>query len=175
MSSSRDGLDNSRLLDFLSVLDDDLRQKVTLIAVGGTGMTLINAKASTLDVDFTIPDEHYAEFERAYNLNKPGFRVDLFQGGTVFTTNLPDDYLEKTIEIKTDFKNIDLRALNPSDIVMTKISRMNARDIEDIEACIKKFSLTKEMLESRAKQIVHPANEEQWQESLKRVISEFCS
>jgi len=62
MSSNKE-LDNTRLLDFLSVLDEDLGMKITLVAVGGTAMTLINAKASTLDVDFTIPDEYYDEFD----------------------------------------------------------------------------------------------------------------
>jgi len=92
----------------------------------------------------------------------------------IFITDLPDDYLEKTSKIKTGFKNIDPRALNPIDIVLTKISRMNARDVGDIETCINKFHLTKEMLETRARQITYSANEEQWQESLNRVVKKFC-
>ncbi len=136
-------------------------------------MTLIKAKASTLDVDFTIPDEYYDEFDRVYNLNKPGFRVDIFYGGMVFTTNLPEDYLEKTLEIKTNFKNIKIRALNPMDIVLTKVYRMNLRDVEDIKTCIKKFKLTKKILKSRAKQNLQWQKDSEWQESFSKVIKEF--
>jgi len=109
-----------------------------------------------------------------YNLNKPGFRVDRFYGGMVFTTNLPEDYLEKTLKIKTDFRNINLRVLNPMDIVLTKVSRMNTRDMEDIETCIKKFHLTSEMLKSRAEQNPQWQSDQEWQKSFDKVINELC-
>ena len=34
--------DKTVLLDFLSVLDEDLTKKITLIAAGGTAMTLLD-------------------------------------------------------------------------------------------------------------------------------------
>ena len=42
-------------MDFLEELDKELERKITVVAVGGTAMTLHNTKASTIDVDFTIP------------------------------------------------------------------------------------------------------------------------
>src|SRR3989338_6081391 len=65
-------------------------------------------------------------------LVQPGFRVDVFHDGAVFVTMLPDDYLKKSILIKTKLKNIDLRALHPVDIVVTKIGRLDSRDKQDI-------------------------------------------
>ena len=57
-------LDNTRLLDFLGEIDRELSRKickymvmdkqVVIVAVGGTAMTLVNAKPSTIDIDFTI-------------------------------------------------------------------------------------------------------------------------
>ena len=34
-------LDNTRLLDFLGEIEEELRRKITLVAVGGTAMTLL--------------------------------------------------------------------------------------------------------------------------------------
>ena len=57
-------LDNAKLLDFLGEMDKELSRKIAVVAVGGTAMTLVDAKPSTIDIDFTIPGENYDEFER---------------------------------------------------------------------------------------------------------------
>jgi hypothetical protein len=56
-------LDKSVLLDFLTVLDEKIRGKITLVAVGGTAMTFLDLKTSTIDVDFTIPSKDRPIFE----------------------------------------------------------------------------------------------------------------
>ena len=47
-------LDNTKLLDFLGEVDKELSRKIVVVAIGGTAMTLVKAKPSTIDVDFTI-------------------------------------------------------------------------------------------------------------------------
>jgi pantothenate kinase len=47
-------LDKNVLLNFLKALDDEIDRKITLVAVGGTAMTLLDLKPSTVDIDFTI-------------------------------------------------------------------------------------------------------------------------
>ena len=94
-------LDKSKLLEFLQVLDYELKRKITLVAVGGTAMTLLDIKPSTIDVDFTIPSEDYNEFNQTLNNIPHGFRVDCWKDGVVFSQILPDDYLKKSIAIKT--------------------------------------------------------------------------
>ena len=49
-------------------------------------MTLVDAKPSTIDIDFTIPSENCDEFERAMKIVQPGFRVDVFRDGAVLVT-----------------------------------------------------------------------------------------
>ena len=68
--------DKSALLEFLEALNGDLTKKVTLVAAGGTAMTLLDLKPSTIDIDFTIPSSDLPEFERALKNNPPGFKVD---------------------------------------------------------------------------------------------------
>jgi hypothetical protein len=166
--------DKSALLDFLEVLNEDLARKITLVAAGGTAMTLLDLKPSTIDIDFTIPSSDLPEFERALKNNPPGFKVDRWTDGYVFCQSLPDDYLEKSRKIK-EYSHILLKALYPLDIVVTKIGRLNPRDIQDIEACIKAFKISKDQIKARAA-LVSPTyvpREEDYLYNLNWVITKF--
>ncbi len=166
-------VDNAKLLDFLGEIDKELARKIAIVAVGGTAMTLVNAKLSTIDVDFTIPGEDYDEFERANKIVQPGFRVDAFRDGAVFVTVLPDDYLNKSRPIATRLKNIDLRALDPVDIIITKIARLDERDEQDIESCITNFQITRKQIEQRAKDMNYAGSDEIFMDNLKTVLERF--
>jgi len=166
--------DKTALLDFLEVLNEDLTRKITLVAAGGTAMTLLDLKPSTMDIDFTIPSSDLPEFERALKNNPPGFKVDRWTDGYVFCQSLPDDYLEKSIKIK-QYSHISLRALNPLDIIVTKIGRLNQRDIQDIETCIKAYKISKDDIKARAA-LVSPTyitKEEDYLYHLNWVIKKF--
>ena len=167
-------LDKSMLFDFLEVLDDELRKKITLIAAGGTAMTLLNLKASTIDIDFTISSEDRQEFDRAKNILQSGFKIDIWNDGWIFCTALPDDYLDISKDIK-QFNNISLKALNPIDIIVTKIARLNDRDIEDIESCINTENISGYRIINRAKNITYVGREEDYQYHLQLVLTKFFS
>jgi hypothetical protein len=47
-------LDEQDLMEFLEEVDRTLSRRISLIAVGGTAMTLLNMKASTIDIDFNL-------------------------------------------------------------------------------------------------------------------------
>jgi len=166
-------LDKQQLIDFLEEIEKELKRKIILVAVGGTAMTLLNLKASTIDVDFTIPRKDFGEFKRALDIVPHGFKVDLWNDGMVFSQFLPEDYLDKSRKIRTNLKMIDLRALDPIDIVVTKIGRLIGRDKDDISECIKKFKLTKSVIKKRAKQIEYAGNEEVYEINLKSVLKNF--
>jgi hypothetical protein len=145
--------DKSALLEFLDVINEDLTKKITLVAAGGTAMTLLDLKSSTIDIDFTIPGSDRVEFELVLKNNPPGYKVDRWTDGYIYCQKLPKDYLEKSIKIK-EFSRIVLRALHPLDIVVTKIGRLNQRDIQDIEACIREFKISEVELKARALLVV---------------------
>ena len=170
---SSNAIDNTKLLDFLEEVDDELSRKIMLVAVGGTAMTLLKGKPSTRDVDFTIPGKFYDEFDQAMRNIPHGFEVQCWHDGAVFVNMLPDDYLKRSKPIKTKMKNISLRALHPVDIIVTKIGRLNERDIEDIESCIKKFKIKKEDIKERAKQLGYVGSEKSYKINLDRVIKEY--
>jgi hypothetical protein len=75
--------------------------------------------------------------------------VDRWTDGCIFCQTLPNDYIEKSIKIKK-FSNISLRALQPLDIIVTKIGRLNEKDIQDIETCIRKCKILKAEITARA-------------------------
>ncbi len=166
-------LNKKQLLDFLEELDEELECAITVVAVGGTAMTLHNSKTSTIDVDFTIPTESFSEFHRVLDLIPHGFRVDTWNNGMVFSQALPDDYLKKSKPIRTKMKNMKLRALDPLDIIVTKIGRLNERDKEDIATCIKKSKITKAQIEKRSKQVIYVGREENYEINLNHVIKNF--
>lgn len=55
-------LNDRVLLDFLEEIDRELEKRITLVAVGGTALTLLGAKRSTIDVDFTVTADDYDEY-----------------------------------------------------------------------------------------------------------------
>jgi hypothetical protein len=90
--------DKSALFDFLSVLNEDLTKKITLVAAGGTAMTLLDLKPSTIDIDFTIPGCDRAAFEQALKNNPPGYKVDRWTDGCIFCQMLPNDTWRKALK-----------------------------------------------------------------------------
>jgi len=166
-------LDKTSLIDFLEILDKEVAKRITLVAVGGTAMTLLDLKPSTIDIDFTIPSEDLEEFKDVLKKVPHGFRIDYWTDGMVFTQILADDYLEKSIPIKTKLKNIDLKSLHPLDIVVTKAGRLDERDLQDIRNCIKKFKLTKDQIRNRGKDVQYIGHEENYEINLNYVLKKF--
>jgi hypothetical protein len=66
-------LDRKVLVGFLREVDKELIRNIILIAVGGTALTLLRAKPSTRDVDFTVPSRYYDDFQRALRDTPHGF------------------------------------------------------------------------------------------------------
>ena len=164
--------ENKKLLLFLKEVDKELDKKITIIAVGGTAMTLLKIKKSTIDIDFNFTNNQ--DLNQAKKImDNSGFKIDYFVNGYIFSQQLPKNYLQKTIPIKTKLKNISLRALHPIDIIASKIGRLNERDIQDIENCIKKFKLTKKQVNQRANQTQYTGHEPTYKSNKKFVLKKF--
>jgi hypothetical protein len=68
---------------------------------------------------------------------------------------------------------IELRALNPVDIVVTKIGRLDKRYLEDIRDCITRCGLTRADIRNRAAQVRYVGNQEVYDASLEHVLTRF--
>lgn len=134
------------LIKYLGRLDKKLEREVKLVAVGGTAMVLEILKTSTKDIDFCAETkEDYEMLMKAIKSVKSDFKIDLWHGGYIFCLQLPGDYVTRAKTVKTHFKNITLKTLSPLDLIITKASRLNQRDIEDIEAIIKSKKINKKV------------------------------
>lgn len=163
----------SKLLSFLREIDRHLSRKIRIIAVGGTAMTLLRLKTSTIDIDFEMESKDIKEFKKAEKMFPHGFKkIDIFSDGLIFSQQLPDDHIEMAIPIKQGFSKIYLFALHPIDIVATKIGRLNPRDKQDIESCIKKYKLSAAEVKKRAEEVDYIAGrDENYGINLKHVLN----
>ena len=162
-------IDKNDLVKWLQKVDKNLKKHILVVAVGGTAMTLLGLKSSTVDVDFCVNSKDKEELEAAISGT---FKVDIFVDGYIFSEQLPDDYMSKAKEM-IEMKNITLKALSPTDIIITKAARLNARDEEDIEALAK--HVDKEILVKRFKIVVktYAGSEKQYNENFNHILKMF--
>jgi hypothetical protein len=125
METKKNEIKADKLISFLKEIDKELREEIQLNAVGGTAMTLLGLKTSTRDVDFDVSEKDNIELKRVLDIIPHGFQVDIFINGLIFSQQLPEDYLTKLVRKEFGLKKIRLYALHPSDIVATKIGRLN--------------------------------------------------
>jgi predicted nucleotidyltransferase len=146
-------------MEFILEIDRYLTREMNIVMVGGTALTLLGKKESTKDIDICFKSEKDLEqfvkiavrlgYSKQQNkLVGHGLLIDVYSGGYIFCVQLPNDYIEKAIEIKKMDK-IHLFSLSPEDIIITKSARLNKRDLEDIKTIFESFEINKEKLVSR--------------------------
>jgi hypothetical protein len=161
-------IDKEGLLDRISAWDAFLKRKVHLIACGGTALTLLNVKPSTKDIDLMVPN--LDEYEYLVSILKQlgyksasgwgwergdGFIFDLFRGKSIHTTELLESPLEKGNHfLVKEFDRIYLGVLNYYDIIISKLFRATAIDMDDCLSLFrdKKKNMDFKQLERRFKE-----------------------
>lgn len=88
----------------------------------------------------------------------------------VFVTSLPEDYLKRSKPVQKTGLKIKLVTLHPVDIIVTKIARLDERDEQDIESCMKKFKITKNQIVKRADKIPSLVHDKTFQTNLKNFL-----
>jgi len=144
-------IDKQALLQRISAWDGFLKRKIHLIACGGTALTLLGVKASTKDIDLILPEVDEYEYlikilkQLGYKTasgwgwsREDGFIFDLFRGKSVHTTELVESPLAEGNNILVkEFDRIYLGILNYYDIIISKLFRSTAVDIEDCLLLVK--------------------------------------
>lgn len=164
-------ISKDELLAYLRKTDAEIKAPITLIAVGGTAMTLLGLKDTTKDVDFcTGTKKDYDIIKAIIEKSDSRIRVDLFREGYIFSVQLPENYARLARPVKTSFGNVKLKTLHPMDLIISKTDRLNERDIEDIEVLIK--SVNKAKLQQRYKQVIDsiPGRRENFEYNMRQVL-----
>lgn len=135
---------------------------LNLFAMGGTAMLLSGIKESTKDIDFMTTNS-YGTIKEIFD--KVGLtekstsklcniwylddiRIDIFYDAFILGTTLPDDWNKMSRYIK-EIGKIKLSILNWYDIIITKLSRSEKRDIDDILMILKKENIDFKKLKKR--------------------------
>lgn len=164
MASNTEKINAERLYELLQSISKFVEKEVRMYALGGTALTILGIKPTTLDIDINIDSEKeysYAcqifeqiGFERTTGLRwitQEGLAFDLFYGSNVFGTGLLSDCLEKSKFIKS-FGNIKLYTLPLKDIIISKLARGDKRDFEDIKSILKSEKINLRKLAERYKE-----------------------
>lgn len=160
------------LLQFLELIEEHLDEDITLVAAGGTALTLLDAKPSTIDIDFTGPPDSLEAFHDAESREAHGYEIDTWPDGTVFSLTLPDDYLARSQAVDAGLERIELRTLHPVDLIVTKIARCDERDREDIRTTRERFDVTVEEVEQRVSEVAYVGSWENYEANLETAIRE---
>lgn len=139
-------------------------KKVELYALGGTALTILGIKSSTLDIDFNVDSEKQHRyltalfrdlgFEQQSTLRwrtQESFAIDLFHGSNILGTQLLADCLEKS-KLIDRFGKLTLYTLSLQDIIISKLARGDTRDFEDIRQIFLKGRVDVKALAKRYKE-----------------------
>jgi hypothetical protein len=142
-------------LSLLQEIDDSLESSISFHCFGAFAITVqfgLPRETSDVDVISGIVREHYGELVDLAGKNSPLYKkhsVYLDVVGSIAT--IPDNYEDRLIPIITPFKWIRFYVMEVHDIVLTKISRDQPKDIQDVEHLAKTVSLDTKLLRRRFK------------------------
>ena len=134
MPHNKEEIDAQRLFELLSSISKFVDRKITMYALGGTALTILNIKRSTLDIDINIAStSEYEYICRLFEqigfektgiirwISQEGLAFDLFHGSFILGTALLPDSLKLSKFIK-NFGNIELYTLSLEDIIISKLA-----------------------------------------------------
>lgn len=144
-------------LDFFRDIDarldkESLAGKITLYIFGGAAAVLAyGSRRGTMDIDAYIEDRaiktkllnwagHGSELENKHGLY-------LHSANTELMLIESPDWKERSIEIlRGKLKHIQIMALGKEDLILSKLSRYNDRDREDIQCIFGKYKIDPQKL-----------------------------
>lgn len=148
MGHNKQNISAEGLFTLLKSISPFVERKIRMYALGGTALTILNIKRSTLDIDMNI-DSHaeYTSlckifeqigFEKTGSIRwftQEGLAFDIFYGSNILGTALLPDCLANAKFIQS-FGNIELYTLSFEDIIISKLARGDSRDFDDIKSIL---------------------------------------
>jgi hypothetical protein len=137
--------------EFLTEIDAALLEPVSLHCMGGFVISLcFGLPRPTADIDY------YAAIPANLDLEGLAGRDSLLAKKhkvylqRVGVSNMPEDYDKRMTEMfPSQCKNLHLFALDPYDLILSKLERNSGKDREDVMYLFKKLGLSPEILDDR--------------------------
>ena len=131
-------LNRDELIKLLQIVDEKLDENAELIAIGGTALNLLGLKKVTFDADFILENpDPLLKVDIILHITTAGVDTQIQDPGTIVMFELPHDYKRTVLEDKELnrlFTKIQIKILPPLDVLITKLSRFDPKDIKDITA-----------------------------------------
>jgi hypothetical protein len=182
MAHNKEEITAERLFALLESLSKFIDMKMKIYALGGTALTILHMKKSTLDIDLNIATKKEYEylchifeqigFTRTGDIrwmSQEGLAFDLFHGSNIMGTQLLPDCLEKSTSIKS-FGSIDLFTLSLQDTIISKLARGDSRDFDDIKSIFKKEQIDLQGLVKRYEETMENSIVSHYQQKLLDLI-----
>ncbi len=164
MANNTKEISAERLFDLLRSLSSFIDTPIRIYALGGTALTILRIKKSTLDIDINIEtNKDYLYLCRVFEqigfkktgslrwITQEGLAFDVFHGSNILGIQLLADSLNKSRFIMS-FGTIELFTLSLQDIIISKLARGDNRDFEDIKDVLEKEKINIESLVQRYKE-----------------------
>lgn len=136
-------------------LDQKVKEKIEIITIGGTALSLTGDKELSKDIDLCYgPCSSPSEF--AQNTMDSGREIgiapediEIFQGMEMTFLEIPD-FSQRAIPYDSlNLNNIILKTMHPEDIILSKIYRYYPKDRRDIKNLLDNKKVTLYKLQSR--------------------------
>jgi len=147
-------------LTFLRDVDNTLEADVEIHCVGGFALTvLVDRARPTGDVDIinVLPPQAEEELLEIAGQDSPLAAKHRLHVQAVRVTDPPSDYEDRLIDVTpADFQKLNVKILDPYDLVLTKAQRNHPKDRHDAGALIEGCRLDKQTLRKRFENEVKP-------------------
>ncbi len=182
MNKNRTETRAKELYELLESISAYVEEPVQMYALGGTALTILGIKPSTLDIDINIHSKKQYEYicklfkQIGFKQESPlrwitqeGLALDVFYGSNILGTHLLEDCLTTAQRIRT-FGNITLYTLSPYDIIISKLARGDERDFIDIRHLLDKEKINIQLLVQRFKKTMEQSVVAQYKQKLLDLI-----
>jgi len=145
--------------DFLRAVDSGLSQTVNLTCLGGFVLAaLYGIPRFTGDLDYVeaVPREAAQEVEKVGGRDSALCKKYKLFLQSVGVADLPEEYESRLEEIELKLEKLKLWALDPYDLLLSKVARNSPKDQDDAKYLISNVTLKFETLENRWKHEMAP-------------------
>ncbi|MBI3646927.1 MAG: hypothetical protein HY233_13345 [Acidobacteriales bacterium] len=161
---------------FLAEVDQSLSAAVELHCVGGFVLTAVyEISRSTADLDYVsvIPRQLGEELEKLAGRDSALAKKQRVFLQAVGIADLPGNYEERLQTLPLHLKKITLRAPDPYDLILSKLTRNSPKDMEDVKALAQKLHLRFDVLMERFEREMVVPNRRWHEQTLNVVWKEY--
>ena len=181
MAHNEKQINAEELFELIESISKFIEKEIKMYALGGTALTILNIKKSTMDIDINIESNgEYKYICKIFDdlgferkgirwISQEGLAFDMFHGSNILGTELLPDCIDKSKFIKS-FGNIKLYTLQLEDIIISKLARGDSRDFDDIKKILEVEKINLRKLVQRYKETMENSIVANYQQKLLDLI-----